>query len=219
VTAREAAVQAEIREAKADARLRVLLWTGVALMFALLIACLVYTIQAAKAAEDAAHEARNQSKANSVVIGLLDQANATERSRFQALLDTVYGPGVVTLGNPATSRPVYRSATPQATDAPKPVAPEPVAPAPAPKPVAPAPAPAPPRARSRRSALCRGPSVTTSILPAAGSPPRSAVPNMLPCAEVKRCESLQIRTMSAYRETTQKPGMSSLAACHASGAS
>jgi hypothetical protein len=47
----------------------------------------------------------------------------------------------------------------------------------------------------------------------------SAVPNMLPCAEVKRCESLQIRTMSAYRETTQKPGMSSLAACHASGAS
>lgn len=105
--------KAEIKEAQAEARLRVIVYTSIALIVALLLACLVYTLQAADNAQEAARAAVKQAQINEDILKTQTRAfetmranDLTQQQRFQALLDSIYGPGVVNLGDPASVPPL-----------------------------------------------------------------------------------------------------------------
>lgn len=135
MTDRDNALYAELRSAKQDARLKVLVWAAVAVVVSLLLACFVSTFQAASNAGRAADAAVAQSKTNedllrsmkladdrrtSILEGI-KTADVNEAKRFQALLDTVYGPGVVVLGETAKVRPRgTRASEARSTPAPSP---------------------------------------------------------------------------------------------------
>lgn len=126
------AIEDDVRAAKLDLRLRVLAWIVFSLLTSLLFAVLIYTVQAAQSAAEASRAATRASQTNTELLERMvrsdeaarllvlevKRANEEEGKRFQALLDSIFGKGAVTLGEPATVPPLatVRGTQPTPTD-------------------------------------------------------------------------------------------------------
>lgn len=149
MTERERALTADARVIKAEARLRVLLYASTITIVALLVACLVLSINASSSAKKAAQDARAETKTTARLEKQAEGNSALSAARYQRLLDLLFPPaGSVTLTpqKTDTSRRQVTLPSPAPSHAPAPVpAPARSTPAPAPKPTKPpAPTPKPP---------------------------------------------------------------------------